>query len=109
MINTFELESLGVDINHYFGGGVYAKQTIIPADRVLVQHIHPHPHLSILASGKVTVEANGHSYEYHAPACIVIPAGVAHSVTALTDVVWYCIHATHDTDPETVDQTLLKL
>jgi quercetin dioxygenase-like cupin family protein len=103
------LEQAGVSVVHHFGGGTYAKETNIPAGCELTQHSHPHPHLSILASGRAIVTTPDYSHEYHAPACLTIPAGIKHSVQALTDVVWYCIHATRDTNPDTVDQTILAL
>lgn len=104
---TDTLESNGIKVHHHFGGGVYAKETVIPANRVLSQHIHPHAHLSILAVGRALVTSGDQQQEYEAPTCIVIPAGVKHSVVSVTPVVWYCIHATEDTDPATVDTSIL--
>lgn len=101
------LERHGVHVDHYFGGGVYAKETVIPAGVELCQHIHPHDHLSILARGCVRVEAGDEVREVGAPACLTIKAGVPHKVTALTDALWYCLHATDDTDPATVDTSIL--
>ncbi|HEV6964833.1 cupin domain-containing protein [Roseateles sp.] len=102
-----QLERHGVQVEHHFGGGVYAKQTLIPAGVVLSQHRHPHDHLSVLAAGRARVITDGAAREYVAPACITIHAGVEHQVIAVTDVVWFCIHATEDTDPATVDRTIL--
>lgn len=104
---TDSLELHGVIVHHYFGGGAYAKETLIPAGITLHKHVHPHEHLSILASGKVQVSIDHIHYEYTGPACITIEGGVHHAVTAITDSVWYCIHATLDTNPDTVDNTVL--
>lgn len=104
-----DLSAIGapeVCINHFFGGGVYAKETLIPAGFVLTQHRHAFDHLSILASGHVAVEVDGVGREVFGPACIVIGAGKEHRVTALTDAVWYCVHATDCTDPAQVDHEL---
>lgn len=97
-----------LDIRHHFGGGAYAKQTSIPAGLVLTQHVHPYDHLSILASGRVLLDVDGDISEINAPACLTIAAGKRHAVTALTEVVWFCVHATDDTDPLTVDATILS-
>ena len=105
-IDTLQLH--GVEVAHHFGGGSYAKETFIPAGVRLEQHSHPHAHLSILASGRASVEAGESLRDFEAPACINLEAGVEHAVTALTDVVWYCIHATHDTDAATVDTSILS-
>ena len=101
------LERHGVHVAHHFGGGVYAKETVIPAGVELAQHAHPHDHLSILSRGRVLLEAGDERREIGAPACLTLKAGVPHKVTALTDVLWYCIHATEETDPAKVDTSIL--
>jgi quercetin dioxygenase-like cupin family protein len=101
------LEIAGVRVVHHFGGGAYAKETIIPAGVTLVQHSHPHDHLSILAFGRVIVRQMESQEVFRAPKCITIKAGVSHSVEAIDDSVWYCIHATDDTDPASVDRSIL--
>ncbi len=95
-------------IQHHFGGGVYAKEASIPAGYLAVQHKHKHDHLSVLASGKVELTVDGQTTVHEAPACLTIEAGKAHSVLALTDIVWYCIHATSCTDIEAVDGVLIE-
>lgn len=97
-----------VEIVHHFGGGVYAKETLIPAGTTLAQHVHKHDHLSILARGYALVTVDGKSTELRGPACLTIAAGKSHEVQALTDVAWYCVHATEETDPAKVDQTLIE-
>ncbi len=102
------LEEHGVEISHHFGGGVYAKETRIPAGKVLEQHRHPHDHLSILARGTAVVRVDGVGQLYRGPACVLIKAGKVHSVEARTDVIWYCVHATECTDPAQVDHELVE-
>lgn len=94
-------------IQHHFSAGVYAKETHIPAGYVLVQHAHKHDHLSILASGSVELLVDGVKSIIDAPACLTIAAGKHHGVKSLTDVVWYCIHATECTDVDDVDEILI--
>lgn len=94
-------------IAHHFGGGAYAKETIIPAGMRLQQHRHAHDHLSILAAGVVDVIVDGKRTRHNAPACLTIAAGKTHEVVTLTDAVWYCIHATEETDPDKVDAVLI--
>ena len=94
-------------IKHHFSSGVYAKETRIPAGSWLVQHIHKHSHLSILASGSIELVVDGEKSVLHAPACLSIAAGKHHGVKSLTDVVWYCIHATDCTDEDEVDEVLI--
>ena len=94
-------------ISHHFGAGVYAKETRIPAGSILVQHKHKHDHLSVLASGSVELVVDDIKSVIHAPACITIEANKHHGVKSLTDVVWYCIHATECTDADEIDEVLI--
>lgn len=94
-------------ITHHFGGGVYAKETRIPANSWLVQHAHKFDHLSILAEGSVELIIDGESKIINAPACLTIKANKHHGVRSITDVIWYCIHATECTDEDTVDEVLI--
>lgn len=102
------LEEHGVRIEHHFGGGVYAKETVIPAGKVLTQHRHQHDHLSILARGTARLRVDGVARLLTGPACIVIEAGKVHEVEAISAVTWFCIHATDCTDPAQVDHELIE-
>lgn len=95
-------------IEHHFGAGVYAKETRIPAGFLLGKHTHDFDHLSILASGTVRLFVNGEPREVTGPACLTIEAGKEHQVQAITDAVWYCVHATDCTDVEKIDKVLIK-
>ena len=94
-------------IEHYFSSGVYAKETRIPAGRILVQHKHKFDHLSILASGSVELIVDDVKTIVHAPACLTIQANKHHGVKSLTDVIWYCIHATDCADEAEIDEVLI--
>ncbi len=95
------------EVRHHFGGGVYAKETLIPADKWLVQHMHKFDHLSVLAQGSIELIVDGQKSVVHAPACLTLEAGKHHGVRSLTDVVWYCIHATDCTDEDEVDEVII--
>lgn len=97
-----------IDLQHHFGGGVYAKEHWIPSGQILIQHKHKHDHLSILASGTVELMVDGVRSEVTGPACLTIKAGQHHGVKSLTDVVWYCIHATDETDESEIDHELVQ-
>ncbi len=101
-----QLNAAGVGISHHFGGGTYAKETLIPAGAVLTQHRHDHDHLSVLASGRVKVTVNGAVAIFDGPACLTIKAHAEHEVQAMTDAVWFCIWATDCTDPEKIDEVV---
>ena len=94
-------------IAHHFSHGLYAKKMEIPAGYRATTHSHKFSHLSILAKGNVIVEVDGESTAYSAPACVEISAHAKHQIVALTDVVWFCVHATEETDEEKIDQVLI--
>ena len=98
---------LGVEIFHHFGGNTYVKETYIPKNTKLVSHKHCFDHLSILASGKVLLDCDGVQKVLEAPRCLTIAAHKKHSVTAIDDSVWFCIHATNITDANKIDETLI--
>jgi quercetin dioxygenase-like cupin family protein len=93
------------NVSHHFAGGVYAKELRIPAGYKLVSHSHPYAHLSILASG--TVMLDDAATMVTGPQALTIEAGVRHSVAAVTDAIWFCIHSTAETDPDKVDAVIL--
>lgn len=99
---------IDLKIQHHFSSGVYAKKMELPAKHYAETHEHAYDHMSILASGHVLVTLDGEQAEYHAPAVVHITAGKKHRIEAVTDSVWYCVHATEETDPAKVDHVLIK-
>ena len=93
---------------HHFSDGLYAKQVMIPAGFTAGQHAHTYSHLSILAAGRVIVETDDYKKEFVAPACIEIAAGIHHKITSLEDCVWFCVHATDETDADKIDEVLIQ-
>jgi quercetin dioxygenase-like cupin family protein len=100
-------EDAGIHLVHHFGGGVYAKETRIPAGVALEQHVHPFDHLSILASGRAKIVAGEEFMLRDGPAVLLIRKGIKHKVHAITDITWLCVHATEETDPEKIDHVLV--
>lgn len=101
--------AIDLKIQHHFSDGLYAKEMRLPKDHYAESHRHTYDHLSILAEGVVTVEIDGEDgVVLTAPACINIKAGVVHKITAFADAVWYCIHATSETDIALIDHVLIQ-
>jgi quercetin dioxygenase-like cupin family protein len=95
-------------ISHHFSDGVYAKQMYLEKGHIAITHSHNYDHLSILAQGEVDIALNGIKTRFTAPCCIDIKAGIEHSIEALADSVFFCIHATSETDINKVDETLIE-
>jgi quercetin dioxygenase-like cupin family protein len=65
----------------------------------IVGHAHTFDHITLLARGKVLMEANGEAKEHVAPKLIVTPKGVVHKFTALSiGTTLCCVHAIRDGD-----------
>ena len=94
-------------ISHHFSDGLYAKESRFSEGTAILKHTHEFSHLSILAKGKVAVMMGEEIEVIEAPACIEIKAGLTHGVKAITDCVWFCIHATDEKDPSKVDNILI--
>jgi quercetin dioxygenase-like cupin family protein len=103
-----QLKDLGGEITHHFSDGLYAKESFVPANTSIMKHMHDFSHLSILAKGRVAVLKGEVIEIIDAPACIEIKANVVHGITAMSDCVWFCIHATDEKDPSKVDDVLIR-
>jgi quercetin dioxygenase-like cupin family protein len=95
-------------IIHHFSDNLYAKEALIPKGITICKHTHSFDHLSILAKGKALVGIDDEFIEMKGPICINVKAGKEHSVLALTNIVWYCIHATDEKDPSKIDHVLME-
>ena len=80
----------------------------IPQGFEVQTHKHKFDHLSILAFGKVVVICDGVRKGYIGDSCIIIKKNVAHSIVALEDSVWYCVHGTIEHNLALIDETLIN-
>ena len=101
------MENIVQEVAHYFSDGVYCKMMFLLKDHSAPTHVHKYDHLSILAYGRVVIAVNGNQLIYTAPACIEIKAGQEHSILAVEDSIFYCIHATNEKDINKIDETLI--
>ena len=102
------LEDIGGEITHHFSDGLYAKEAFVPAGTAIMKHTHNFSHLSILAKGRVAVMKGEVIEIVDAPACIEIKANVILGIKAMSDCVWFCIHATDEKDSSKVDEILIR-
>lgn len=103
-------EEHGIEVEHFMPGadGVYIKKVKIPAGKALAMHTHTFTHKSVLAAGTAWLSVDGEPKLLEGPAVLQVEQGKEHSVTAVTDCVWLCIHATDEQDPGRIDHTLVK-
>jgi quercetin dioxygenase-like cupin family protein len=102
------MNEIEAEVFHHFGGGVYVKETHIPAGCVAVQHKHVYDHLSVLVSGRAKVSVENQFAEIEAPRVLTILANKYHKVEAVTDCVWLCVHATGEVEPAKADASVIS-
>lgn len=93
---------------HHFSAGVYVREETLAKDYEVKTHGHAYDHFGLLGSGSAVVEVDGEMAVHHGPAVIEIKAGKAHRIQAITDITWFCIHATDVADPDEIDKVLIE-
>jgi hypothetical protein len=84
--------------------GVYIKTYFVPRGTKLYSKFFPTDHVTILAYGSILMEDGETQTRYVAPAHYIFPANRRIGIITLEDSVWYCVHATEETDLETLEK-----
>lgn len=112
MVKDFNVgfDELGVKVEHHMpaGDGVYMKRVDVKAGCILTGHTHSFTHKSILASGSAIVRAGDRTQLAKGPFVLTVLEGEPHSVEAVTDITWFCIHASTEEDSQAIDHTLVS-
>ncbi len=95
-------------VEHFFCDGLYAKKMRIAKGLLVGKHVHDFTHVSALKSGRVLLGVDGVKTEHVAPCYLTIEAGKVHTIEAIEDSEWFCIHMTDEDDPEKIDETLIS-
>jgi len=94
----------GYDMGYF--GNIWVRQNILEkAGQACEGHRHSFDHVSLLTSGAVEVEIQGHpARQFKAPTFIIIRKEHEHKFTALADNTnWYCVFALRDLDGRVSD------
>jgi quercetin dioxygenase-like cupin family protein len=105
--NFVTLDEQSSTTEHFFTQGIYAKKITVPAGTQVPSHKHVYDHLSILAQGRVRVTVGPITKEYVAPAMIEIKKNIVHTISAMENSVWFCVHATDATDVQSLESTVI--
>lgn len=81
-----------INTKHHRMCGMYAREMELPKGWKASSHKHVFDHMSILSKGTVIVTVDGVESKYVAPTTVMIAKEKTHSIEALEDVVWFCIH-----------------
>lgn len=91
-------------IRHIHSDGVYIKAYRVPAGLKIYSKRFLNDHVTILGQGSVIVENGDKKLKFVAPAHFVFDAMTRYTVHTLEDSVWYCVHATAETDQSVLDE-----
>jgi hypothetical protein len=86
-------------IKNIHSDGVYIKAYRVPAGLKIYSKRFPDNHVTILGQGSVMVENGDQQLKFLAPAHFEFEAMTRYTILTLEDSVWYCVHATTETDP----------
>ena len=84
--------------------GVYAKATFVRKNVKFYTKKSSVDHVAILAFGEMLLDDGTIKTHLRAPAHYIVPAETKVSCYALTECVFYCIHATEETDVDKLNQ-----
>lgn len=96
---------------HHHSEGVYVREFQMPAGHVVVGKEHQTRHLNTLVKGKCTVWTVQGRLDLDAsngPKTFESMAGVKKVVLAHTDIVWFTIHATDETDQDKLEGIIIR-
>lgn len=94
-----ELQIISLEQEDVFLDSICAKKVTLKKNTVACKHVHDYDHLSILASGTVSIHIDEEEeIIISAPFMLKVEAGKQHSVFAIEDSVWYCIHRGEEAD-----------
>jgi quercetin dioxygenase-like cupin family protein len=87
------------DIKFIHVAGIAMKRHNLEAGMSMGKHVHDYDHVSILAKGIAAVTLDGGETIMVAGEELLIKAGESHSIQAITEITWFCIH------PDTVSES----
>lgn len=89
---------------HVQAEGVYIKTTLVPKNVKFYNKRTPDSHVAILAHGSIIMDNGETKIQFQAPANYIIPANSRIAFYTVTDCVFYCVHATKETNLDELDR-----
>jgi len=97
-----------VVITHLFAPGVYTREMFVPAGCMITGAIHKTEHISIFLSGTMLVpDETGQTIEISGPIVELAKPGIKRVGYVTKDVRWITVHATEETNLETLEKMLV--
>lgn len=91
-------------VKHIQASGVYIKSTFVPANVKFYSKRTPDDHVAILAHGELIMDDGSRKVCFSSPATYTIPANSRIAFYTRTECVFYCVHATEETNLDELDR-----
>jgi hypothetical protein len=84
-------------LEHFHGGGLYARELVLPKGAFAIGEIQKFPHVSVISKGEISMlNEHGGVTRIKAPCTIVSKPGVRKCGFAHEDTVWTTVHNMSD-------------
>jgi hypothetical protein len=107
LLNSLDRPEAEVAVDHFFSAGLYARKMILPPGVALVGIEHNHDHLAILVKGEVSITSKYGTAIFKAPYITNVIAGDKRGFFSVTEVEWMTVHATPETNLDTIETMML--
>jgi len=91
-------------VKHIQADNVYIKSTFVPPNVKFYSKRTPDEHVAILAHGELVMDDGEKQVRFSSPATYVIPANSRIAFYTITECVFYCVHATTETNIDELDR-----
>ena len=89
-------------LNHSFGDGLYIREIFMPKGMIVLSRIHKYTHPYFITQGKCAVITEEGAVMLEAPHQGITKAGTKRALYIVEDTRWTTVHATNETDPDTI-------
>lgn len=96
-----------IPVYSHFGGGVYGREIVIPAETIVTGEIHKKENLNLLISGVIQVSTENGVQRLVGPTWITSPPGTKRIAYTETEVRWATFHATESKDVDYIERTFI--
>lgn len=107
--NLSEFDQVEIPLKHHFGGGIYAREILIPAGTIILGKRHRHSTLNFLVSGDLSLYMGEgvQSKRVSGPLLFESSPGARKLAYAHTDAIFINFHPTEETDLEIIEEKFI--
>ncbi len=94
--------------NHYFAGGMYAREMHHPAGMLVVGKIHKKESFFILTKGSVSIVLDEGVQEFSAPTVLVTKPGTKRAVLSIDGATYMTVHRTDKKNLKKIEKEVVE-